>query len=81
MIQERTDDATKLALMTSISAVTTTSLKDQTDQKTFVEQRYDVETSLGNFMDNLKAELLVRPSWDTILYIPAANGKFLNILE
>ena len=56
-MQERTDAAIKLAPKTLISNVALFSRQEKFDQKSFAEQRYDGETSLGNFTDNPKVEL------------------------
>ena len=59
MLAERTNAVTKLALESSVTAVTTTSRQDYSDQKAFIEQRYAGETSLRNFTDDLKVESLM----------------------
>ena len=80
--EERKDLSEKLALKALCSALFTGSRQDSYNQKPISEKKYNGETSLGNFVDDLKTESIARNSWEALLCIPStSNSSTYNLLE
>ena len=81
MLRKRRNYQEKLHLKSSFTTTSATSAKDRTDQKSFVDTRYDSNKSLANLTDDLKVESLACSGWSTILIVKTMSGKVLNIME
>ena len=79
---ERNDHSKKLALKALISTITANSRQETSEQKLFSSRRYDGETSLSHFVDDLKTESTARNVWEGILCVPSTTSNIIdNLLE
>ena len=81
MMQETLDFTAKLSINNFILMVLPSSTKDQSDQKSYTEYRFEAELLLGNLTNDLKIESLARSGWTNILNVKTGYGKVLNILD
>ena len=81
MTQEQLDFSVKLTIGSSINNITTTTAKDRSDQKLYMEHRLEEKSSLEKLTDNLKVESLARSGWTKVLNVTTVMGKVFNILD
>ena len=76
----RKDHDEKLALKMLASSITYNFWQDTYDQKPVSERRYDGETSLSHFVNDLKTESITRNAWEGILCISSTTSNIINNL-